>query len=213
MKCKSCEVEIDKNWKHAMVINICPCCGSAIMDEALVELYKKFHSIISELLTNHEEYLNDWLRGFQYVKNTKQQFNSNKNKTVRRAEDDEMIEPHEDLEPDEKTKKLKDTVKQIKNNIRNNVNDNMLLLNPEDMESEVQIDSDAIPQSPLASALSSKLYPNDNAQKSGDQQTDSVINRLAGMKKGNQREDPYKRLEDIVEKSRSNLGRGSFNRD
>ena len=68
MKCVSCEVEINPKWKHAIDINVCPFCGSNIMEEHLKNLLTSLADIMDKL-QQYPDQLNDWLlSNFNYVK-------------------------------------------------------------------------------------------------------------------------------------------------
>lgn len=60
MKCRSCEEVVDAKFKHALLTNVCPLCGSDIMD-------KKLQNVIAELkiaFDDAKEYMEeveDWL--------------------------------------------------------------------------------------------------------------------------------------------------------
>lgn len=68
MKCISCEVEINPKWKHAIDINVCPFCGSNIMEEHLKNLLTSLADVIDKL-QQYPTQLNDWLlSNFNYIK-------------------------------------------------------------------------------------------------------------------------------------------------
>lgn len=68
MKCKSCEMNIDPKWSHALNNNICPGCGSSIMEEHLKNLITSLSDIMKEL-QQYPEQLNDWLlSNYNYIK-------------------------------------------------------------------------------------------------------------------------------------------------
>jgi Zn-finger nucleic acid-binding protein len=60
MKCKSCELEINPQWKHAIETNICPFCGQSIMDAKLKDLLGLLQTTLDELKEYPDE-LNDWM--------------------------------------------------------------------------------------------------------------------------------------------------------
>lgn len=68
MKCNSCQAEIDPKWSHAINNNICPWCGSAIMEEYLKSLFATLRETMEHLQT-YPEQLNDWmLSNHQFIK-------------------------------------------------------------------------------------------------------------------------------------------------
>lgn len=60
MKCISCSVEINPKWKHAINSNICPFCGSFILEEHLKNLLTSLSEIM-ERLKEYPDQLDDWL--------------------------------------------------------------------------------------------------------------------------------------------------------
>ncbi len=68
MKCISCEVEINPQWKHAIDINVCPFCGKHIMEEHLKNLFASLRETM-EALHEYPDQLNDWmLSNHNYIK-------------------------------------------------------------------------------------------------------------------------------------------------
>jgi hypothetical protein len=68
MKCMSCEMEINPQWKHAIDINICPFCGQGIMEEHLKNLFTSLRKTMESLL-EYPQQLNDWmLSNHNYIK-------------------------------------------------------------------------------------------------------------------------------------------------
>jgi hypothetical protein len=68
MKCISCEVDINPQWKHAIDINVCPFCGKHIMEEHLKNLFSSLRETM-ELLQEYPNQLNDWmLSNHNYIK-------------------------------------------------------------------------------------------------------------------------------------------------
>lgn len=68
MKCISCEVDINPKWKHAIDINVCPFCGSNIMEEHLKNLLSSLGDVMDKL-QQYPDQLNDWLlSNFNYIK-------------------------------------------------------------------------------------------------------------------------------------------------
>ena len=66
MKCISCQSEINPKWSHAIDINICPFCGSNIMEGELKDLLKSLSDTLIALQKYPTE-LNDWLQSnFSY---------------------------------------------------------------------------------------------------------------------------------------------------
>lgn len=60
MKCNSCEMEINPQWKHAIEANVCPFCGKAAMDEHLKNLLASLGETMEKLQT-YPDQLNDWM--------------------------------------------------------------------------------------------------------------------------------------------------------
>lgn len=68
MKCISCEIEINPQWKHAIDINVCPFCGKHIMEEHLKNLFSSLRETMEEL-QQYPDQLNDWmLSNHNYIK-------------------------------------------------------------------------------------------------------------------------------------------------
>jgi Zn-finger nucleic acid-binding protein len=68
MKCISCESEINPKWKHAIENNICPCCGTVIMDEKLKNLLTSLGKTLDGL-SEYQDQTNDWmLSNHNYIK-------------------------------------------------------------------------------------------------------------------------------------------------
>ena len=68
MKCLSCEIEINPQWKHAIDINVCPFCGNHIMEEHLKNLFSSLRETMESLL-KYPDQLNDWmLSNHAYIK-------------------------------------------------------------------------------------------------------------------------------------------------
>jgi hypothetical protein len=68
MRCISCEVEINPKWTHAIDINVCPFCGSNIMEEHLKNLLSSLADVMNKLQA-YPDQLNDWmLSNFNYIK-------------------------------------------------------------------------------------------------------------------------------------------------
>jgi Zn-finger nucleic acid-binding protein len=68
MKCTSCETEINPQWRHAIDVNICPFCGSAIMAEHLKNLLSSLADTMDKL-QEYSEQLDDWmLSNHTYIK-------------------------------------------------------------------------------------------------------------------------------------------------
>lgn len=61
MKCVTCEVEINPQWKHAIDLNTCPFCGQEIMKSELKELLSSLHESMSVAVAAYPEELEDWL--------------------------------------------------------------------------------------------------------------------------------------------------------
>lgn len=68
MKCISCEIEINPQWKHAIDINVCPFCGKHIMEEHLKNLFSSLRETMDKL-HQYPDQLNDWmLSNHNYIK-------------------------------------------------------------------------------------------------------------------------------------------------
>lgn len=68
MKCESCGSDINPQWAHAIEKNICPFCGSSIMDEHLKSLFSTLRNTMKQL-ENYGEQLNDWMfSNYNYIK-------------------------------------------------------------------------------------------------------------------------------------------------
>lgn len=68
MKCISCEIEINPQWKHAVEINVCPFCGKHILEEHLKNLLTSLRETMDSLLS-YPEQLDDWmLSNHSYIK-------------------------------------------------------------------------------------------------------------------------------------------------
>lgn len=110
MKCKSCQSEINPQWKFAITNNVCPFCGLQILDEQIKESFSTMSLLIDELLeTDNEDQLQDWLyTNYSYVKVGSNYFNENLPKeqgkfkrTVKESDDEDDEEEVEDYEDDE----------------------------------------------------------------------------------------------------------------
>jgi hypothetical protein len=68
MKCVSCTIDIDPKWKHAIEQNICPFCGSCILEEHLKNLLTNLCDTM-EKMKQYPDQLNDWmLSNHNYIK-------------------------------------------------------------------------------------------------------------------------------------------------
>lgn len=68
MKCVSCEIEINPQWKHAIDMNVCPFCGKHIMEEHLKNLFVALAETMDDL-EKYQSQLNDWmLSNHNYIK-------------------------------------------------------------------------------------------------------------------------------------------------
>lgn len=68
MKCISCEIEINPQWKHAIDINVCPFCGKHIMEEHLKNLLTSLRSTM-DALQPYMDQLDDFLlSNYNYIK-------------------------------------------------------------------------------------------------------------------------------------------------
>lgn len=68
MKCESCSVEINPQWKHAIESNVCPFCGKAVMEEHLKNLLASLGETMGKLQA-YPDQLDDWmLSNHTYIK-------------------------------------------------------------------------------------------------------------------------------------------------
>lgn len=68
MKCISCELDINPQWKHAIDMNVCPFCGKHIMEEHLKNLLSGLRTTM-ESLQNYSAQLDDFLlSNYNYIK-------------------------------------------------------------------------------------------------------------------------------------------------
>lgn len=68
MKCVSCEIEINPQWKHAIDMNVCPFCGKHIMEEHLKNLFVALAETMDDL-QKYPGQLNDWMfSNHNYIK-------------------------------------------------------------------------------------------------------------------------------------------------
>lgn len=68
MKCLSCSLEINPQWKYAIETNVCPFCGEDILHSQLIDLFSTLRSTIDQLLEFPNE-LSDWLNSnYGFVK-------------------------------------------------------------------------------------------------------------------------------------------------
>lgn len=68
MLCTSCQTEIDPKWKHALNQNICPFCGSLILQQHLKDCLSTLSSAMEEM-SKYPDQLNDWLlSNYKYIK-------------------------------------------------------------------------------------------------------------------------------------------------
>lgn len=62
MQCKSCQAEIDPKWKHATESNMCPFCGSQIMDEELCKVFEALRDLLDDSFkSEYSNSIKDWL--------------------------------------------------------------------------------------------------------------------------------------------------------
>lgn len=88
MKCISCEVEINPKWTHAIDINVCPFCGSHIMEEHLKNLFVSLRETIDKL-KDYPDQLNDWmLSNCNYIKTNSPDISIYAPKCNHKVEDD-----------------------------------------------------------------------------------------------------------------------------
>lgn len=68
MKCISCEIDINPQWKYAIDMNVCPFCGKHIMEERLKNLFTSLRETMDALQKYHNQ-LDDWmLSNHNYIK-------------------------------------------------------------------------------------------------------------------------------------------------
>jgi len=68
MKCISCEIDINPQWKHAIDMNVCPFCGKHIMEEHLKNLLTSLRENM-ESLQQYSAQLDDFLlSNYNYIK-------------------------------------------------------------------------------------------------------------------------------------------------
>lgn len=68
MKCISCSLDINPQWKHAIDINVCPFCGKHIMEEHLKNLLNSLRGTMDEL-QSYSAQLDDFLlSNYNYIK-------------------------------------------------------------------------------------------------------------------------------------------------
>jgi hypothetical protein len=68
MKCISCELDINPQWKHAIDMNVCPFCGKHIMEEHLKNLLTQLRATMEEL-QKYPDQLDDFLiSNYNYIK-------------------------------------------------------------------------------------------------------------------------------------------------
>lgn len=90
MKCMSCQVEINPQWRHAIDINVCPFCGKGIMEEHLKNLFSTLRETM-ESLKEYPDQLNDWmLSNHNYIKTDSKQLSQYLPKQARKP-----VEPEE----------------------------------------------------------------------------------------------------------------------
>lgn len=90
MKCMSCLVEINPQWRHAIDINVCPFCGKGIMEEHLKNLFFTLRETM-ESLKQYPDQLDDWmLSNHNYIKTDSKQLSQYLPKQARKS-----VEPEE----------------------------------------------------------------------------------------------------------------------
>ena len=82
MKCVTCEVEINPQWKHAIDLNTCPFCGQEIMKSDLKNLLSTLHESMSVAVTAYPEELEDWLYSNFGFHKGKRRANGDKHKVM-----------------------------------------------------------------------------------------------------------------------------------
>jgi hypothetical protein len=98
MKCKSCQVEINPQWKHAIDMNVCPFCGKEIMETILKDLLSTLRSTM-EQLSGYQDQVDDWmLSNYNYIKTTSKEFSKylpkQNKKTEVKVEDESVGEEY-----------------------------------------------------------------------------------------------------------------------
>lgn len=69
MLCMSCSVDVDPKWTHAIESNSCPFCGKLIVDERLKDSFVEMKILMTDLIANFKEELDDWLlSNYNYIK-------------------------------------------------------------------------------------------------------------------------------------------------
>lgn len=116
MKCDSCELEINPQWKHAIDTNLCPFCGKSIMDEELKTMLSTLHQLLTEL-QEYPEQLDDWMfANFSYAKSTYKKPTGEKSIVKMKTKDGEIEVETESLMSDEKTNEFFERAQVIKKN-------------------------------------------------------------------------------------------------
>lgn len=68
MKCISCKLEINPQWKHAIELNVCPFCGKHIMEEHLKNLLTALRENMDHM-QKYQQQLDDFLlSNYNYIK-------------------------------------------------------------------------------------------------------------------------------------------------
>jgi hypothetical protein len=68
MKCLSCQIDINPQWKHAIDVNLCPFCGKEIMEEHLKNLFSSLRQIMDSL-QQYPDQIDDWMfSNHNYIK-------------------------------------------------------------------------------------------------------------------------------------------------
>ena len=94
MKCKSCEVEINPKWQHAINSNICPFCGETILDENVKNLFTTLQEVM-ELLQAFPNELQDWLlSNFNFIRTDSPNIINYVPEELLRARKPETLEKH-----------------------------------------------------------------------------------------------------------------------
>lgn len=61
MKCKFCQGDVPPKFSHAILVNICPLCGEAIMDDELQIALKSLKEAMAAVISYPQEIM-DWLK-------------------------------------------------------------------------------------------------------------------------------------------------------
>jgi Zn-finger nucleic acid-binding protein len=214
MKCISCEIEINPQWKHAIDQNICPYCGQVILDENLKTLLSDLRETMDKLIQYPNE-LNDWmLSNFNFIKTDSpkiydyidpsmlkmnkallkkqvKQIQSGEDFEVTDVQDEEVTEDFLRRAGTKKVLNRQQELKEMAQNIKKGNVGGGLILTPEQFEE----------------------LANDDINESGDYEVEEMVNaNAAGYKPVD-----IDKLKNVVSKQRNGQGnmlsgRGAFSR-